>query len=302
MAVAEELNFRRAAARVYVAQGAFSEQVRKLERELDVRLLDRSPRGVSLTTAGAALLPEARRVLHQAEVARLAPQGARDRASSRLRIGYVPAAVPACVPRAAQRLAATMPVVETSMERGEVAQLIRAVRDGWLDAAVIPMPAPVAGLRVTALGPQRIVAALPVTHEHATKDEIRLAHLAPARILVLPREANRPLYDGILAGCHAAGLSPSLVELPGTDLDHALLAVASTGGIALLPESFAERHCAPGLRFVFLTAEEPTFAVAVVTRPDTQHMTTIAFLRTVSALATSRQVAAPRAALRSTEC
>ena len=97
VAVADELSFRRAAERMYVAQGAFSEQIRKLERELDVRLLDRSRRSVSLTDAGAALLPEARRVLHQVEVARLAARNARDHATSRLRIGYVPGSLPASV-------------------------------------------------------------------------------------------------------------------------------------------------------------------------------------------------------------
>src|SRR4029077_4074135 len=105
VAVAEELHFRHAAERLHVAQPAVSEQVRKLEDELGVRLLNRDQRHVSLTVAGAALLPEARRVLHDAEVARLAARSARDRATSRLRIGYIPAALPARVPRALQRLA-----------------------------------------------------------------------------------------------------------------------------------------------------------------------------------------------------
>jgi DNA-binding transcriptional LysR family regulator len=67
VAVAEELHFRRAAERLHVAQPAVSEQVRKLEEELGVRLLERTQRSVSLTNAGAAMLEEARRVLHQAE-------------------------------------------------------------------------------------------------------------------------------------------------------------------------------------------------------------------------------------------
>jgi DNA-binding transcriptional LysR family regulator len=67
VAVSEELNFRRAAERMYVAQGALSEQVRKFEDELGVRVLDRTSRGASLTDAGSALLPETRRVLHQTE-------------------------------------------------------------------------------------------------------------------------------------------------------------------------------------------------------------------------------------------
>jgi DNA-binding transcriptional LysR family regulator len=283
VAVAEELNFRRAAERVYVAQGAFSAQVSKLEGELGARLLERSPRGVSLTEAGAALLPEARRVLHQAELAGLAARNARDHATSRLRVGYMPASLPARVPRALQRLAAAMPVLQTTLEPGTATELIEAIRTDWLDAAVLPLPAPTSGLRTTPLECQHTVVAQPANHEHATRAAIRLDQLAPERILLLPREANRPHYDAIIASCRAARLSPTLIELPDTQLEQALLAVTSGDGPALLPECVVERYRTPGVRFLTLDDDTATFTTAVLTRRDTQHMPTIAFLRTVSA-------------------
>jgi DNA-binding transcriptional LysR family regulator len=87
VAVAEELHFRRAAERLYVAQPAVSEQIRKLEAELGVRLFDRTNRRVAITEAGAALLEESRRVLAHADAAQLAARNARERAGARLRIG-----------------------------------------------------------------------------------------------------------------------------------------------------------------------------------------------------------------------
>src|SRR4051794_20925637 len=105
VAVAEELHFRRAAERLYVAQPAVSEQVRKLEEELGVRLFDRTQRSVSLTVAGTALLGEARRVLRQAELAQLAARNASESAVEQLRIGFLPDSLPARVPLALQRLA-----------------------------------------------------------------------------------------------------------------------------------------------------------------------------------------------------
>jgi DNA-binding transcriptional LysR family regulator len=282
VAVAEELHFRRAAERLYVAQPAVSEQVRKLEEELGVRLLDRTQRSVSLTDAGVALLREARRVLHQAEVAKLAARNARDHATSCLRIGYVPASLPAIVPRTLQRLAAAMPHLETSLEPGPDLELIAALRAERLDAAIVTLPARTPGLRTTALGGQRAVAAFPAGHDHAVKSEIRLEQVAPERIVVLPRGANRPFYDAVVASCRDAGLSPTLVEMPEAHVERALLAVASGAGMALLPECVAERYVAPGVRFVPLHGDQPAFATAVVTRRDTAHMPTVAFLHAIS--------------------
>jgi len=70
--------------------------------------------------------------------------------------------------------------------------------------------------------------------------------------------------------------------MSGWSVEPALLAVASGAGIAMLPESVADRHCAPGIRFVPIDGEQPAVATAVVTRRDTAHMPTVAFLRAVS--------------------
>jgi DNA-binding transcriptional LysR family regulator len=282
VAVAEELHFRRAAERLHVAQPAVSEQIRKLEEDLGVRLFDRTQRSVSLTEAGEVLLGEARSLLRQAEAARLAARNARDLATSRLRIGYMPASLPASVPHALQRLAAASSRVETRLEAGSGLELIEAVRGKRLDAAVVSLPAPTAGLRTTPLTDQRAMAAVPVGHNHAVKSEIRLEQVTPERILVLPRDANRPFYDAVLATCRDAGVSPTLVEMPDGDVEQALLAVASGAGMALLPEAVAERYAAPGVRFVPLGGDQPAVATAVVTRRDTAHLPTASFLRAIS--------------------
>src|SRR5207247_5544816 len=127
-------------------------------------------------------------------------------------------------------------------EPGSGLELIEAVRAEQLDAAIVSLPAPIAGLRTTVLGDQGAVATLPVGHDHAVKHEIRLEQVAPERIVVLPRDADRPFYDAIVATCRDAGLSPTLVEVPGESVERALLAVASGAGMALLPESVAERY------------------------------------------------------------
>jgi len=277
VAVAEELHFRRAAERLHVAQPAVSEQVRKLEDELGVRLFDRTQRNVGLTDAGVALLPQACRVLRQAEAARLAARGASDR--PRLRIGYVPTALPASIARTLRRLVGAMPNLQTVIEPGSGLELVNAVRAGELDVAVVSLPVPSVGVRVTGLGEQRLVAVFPVSHEHAVKPHVDLQKIAPERIVVLPRDVDRPLYDAVMATCWQAGVSPTLIEMPDGQLDRMLLAVAGATGIALVPESIAERHAGAGVRFVALNDNSPTIKTAIITPTHTEHLPTVAFLR-----------------------
>jgi DNA-binding transcriptional LysR family regulator len=286
VAVAEELHFSRAAERLHVAQPAVSEQVRKLEKELGVTLLNRTKGKVSLTEPGAALLAEARRVLQQVDVARLATHEARDRTAARLRVGYTPASLPTTVPKALRRLAASMKDLEATLESGFGLELIAGVRDERLDAAIVSLPAPTAGLRTTELGQEGAVAALPANHRQAARPAIRLDQVAPDRIVVLPREASRPFYDAVLATCQSAALSPWLVETQGACVEPALLAVASGAGIGLLPESVADRYSTPGVRFVPIEGERPVVSTVIVTRRDSTHLPTAAFLRAVDQVRT----------------
>jgi DNA-binding transcriptional LysR family regulator len=289
LAVAEDLNFHRAADRLHVGQSAVSEQVRQLEAELGVRLFDRGHRGVSLTDSGVALLDEARRVLHRAEVAEHAARNARDRATSSLRIGYGPTSLPSSVPRALRRLSRSTPL-NAVLESGDSFELIQGVVANELDAAVVSLPAPTMTLRVTPLSEQSAVAVFPFGHQQAMKSGIRLAHVAPERILVLPREANRPFYDAVVAACHRAEISPRLVEIPDASVERILLTIASNSEMALLPDSVAERYASAGVRFVPLRGDVPSFATAVVTRRDTSSRLITAFLREVTCVEKLRGV------------
>jgi DNA-binding transcriptional LysR family regulator len=172
--------------------------------------------------------------------------------------------------------------LKTVLEPGFPHELIAAVRNERLDAAIVSLPGPTTGLRTTQLGHERTVAAVPVSHRHAVRPAIRLEHVAPERIVVLSREANRPFYDAALASCQKAGLSPSLVETPGICVEPALLAVAVGAGVALLPESVADRYWARGVGFVPIEGDQPVVATAAVTRRDTTHLPTAAFVRALS--------------------
>src|SRR6266511_1636726 len=297
VAVAEELHFRKAAERLHVAQPAVSEQIRKLELELGVRLFNRSQRSVALTSAGAALLEEARHVLRHAEVAQQAARNAGEHVTARLRIGYLPDSLPGSVPRALRHLASSAPAVEVALTTGPSLRLIEELRASRLDAVITSLPAPTNGLRVTSLGTQGAVVVLPATHPRAVDSTLAIGQLAPERLLGLPRDANPAFHNAVVAMCHTAGLSPTFVELPEPRVEHVLLGVAAGAGLAVLPEAVTERFAAPGIRFVALEAEEPVLRTAVLTQPDTDSLATLAFLRAVARMAGTQVAQRPRAAV-----
>jgi DNA-binding transcriptional LysR family regulator len=175
-----------------------------------------------------------------------------------------------------------MPNLQTTMEPGSGLELVDEVRAGELDVAVVSMPVPTAGVRATPLGHQQAVAVFPAGHDQATKPHVRLDQIAPERIVVLPRDADRPFYDAALAACCAAGISPTLIEMPDGQVDRVLLAVASGAGMALLPECVSERYADVGVRFVPLNGESPVLSTAIISPRHTEHLPTVAFLRAAS--------------------
>jgi DNA-binding transcriptional LysR family regulator len=294
VAVAEELHFRRAAERLYVAQPAVSEQVRKLEEELGVRLFDRTAHRVSLTASGAALLDEARRVLHQAEIARMAARDAAQGTTDQLRLGHVPDLLPSSVARAMRMLGAGGDRMQLRLETGPALRLIGELRARQLDAVVVGLPVPTNGLRIMRTGGERAVAVLPAGHPHASSPCISLRRLAPERVVVLPRDSNPAFHSAVVTMCRDAGLSPELVEVGEARTDHVLLAVAAGAGMALLPGSAAERFAVPGVRTVPVDQAGPAFESAVLTLPGTSDEPAPArFLRAVAHASQTAPAAVP---------
>jgi DNA-binding transcriptional LysR family regulator len=293
VAVAEELHFRRAAERLYVAQPAISEQIRKLEVELGVRLFNRTNRRVELSDAGAAMLDEARRALAQVDSARLAACNAGERAVARLRIAYPPGSLPVAVPRALAHLSRTSPGLQVSVEMGPVMRLVQRLRDRQLDAVVTALPAATSGLVVTSLGRQRTVAVVPESHPRQLATAVLLAQLSPGRLVVLPRDVNPAFHDTVLSLARGAGLAPSLHEVTEQRVEAVLLAVAAGAGVAVLPAAVTQTHSIPGVRFIPLADDEAVFESALLSHPHASDLPTAALLSSVVRFSSAATARAP---------
>jgi len=287
VAVAEELNFRRAAERLHLAQPALSQQIRKLEVELGVQLLNRSRRNVALTPPGLVLLDEARRLLQAAEGAARAALDAEAGSSGKLRVGHLADAVPAILPRAIARFATRHPGVDVCPETVQARRAVEDVRSGRLDIAVVSLPAPTAGLQVTSLGLEGTVAAVAGRDPLSGRGSIPIAAVSETDLILLPRATNPAFHDGVLAACRAAEIAPALIETAEPKVELALLLVASGAGISLMPASAAEHYSIPGVVFRPLEPPAPTTELALISRAEEPSTTVTAFIR----LATARAVA-----------
>jgi LysR family hydrogen peroxide-inducible transcriptional activator len=206
-------------------------------------------------------------VLRQADVALQAARNARDRQIGRVRVGYLADSQPSTLPLALSRYATAAPGIELALRIGHPAKLIDDVRRGLLDVAVVCLPAPAGGLRVTWLGIEGATVAVPEALARDLGGPVQPAQVAETPMIMLPRAMNPPFHDGVIATWRAAGVTARPVEATEPRVEHALLAVAAGSGIAVLPESAADRYSVPGVRFLPLEPT-PTCEVAAITRDE----------------------------------
>lgn len=239
VAVAEELHFGRAAKRLNIAQPPLSRQVRDLEREIGTPLFDRVPRGVELTPAGIAFLPEARLTLAQAERAQRTAQRAARGETGRLRVGFVEAATHSGIlPDVLSFFRMHLPSVGLSLFELDPLRQEEAFRDARIDLGILHSPPLDADrwLRVELIYTEPVVLAVPSTHRLAGRARFTLGSLAAESFVLFPRHVAPPMYDDIIARCRSAKFSPRVVqEAAGW---HTLASLVGAGvGVGLVPRS-----------------------------------------------------------------
>ena len=242
IAVAEEKHVTRAAERLGMQQPPLSQQIRSLERELDVQLFHRKPRGVELTDAGAALLVDARAILSHIDHAFAATRRTARGEQGRISVGFTSSApFHPFVPRIFRAYREAFPLVSLKLEESGTAELIADLREERIDAAFVRTAiSKQEGVAVASLLEEAMVLALP--HAHGLVRRTKTSELVPMKALadetfILYRRPSGPgLYDAILSACAAAGFSPRIgQETPR--IVSTLSLVAAGLGISLVPES-----------------------------------------------------------------
>jgi DNA-binding transcriptional LysR family regulator len=239
LAVAEELHFGRAAARLYISQPSLSNQIRNLERTLGTELFVRTSREVRLTAAGQALLEEAPLALaalgRAAERTHLAGAGI----TGTVRLGYPPPAsfgMLGAILAAVENDNPNMTVIPSELFSAEIPSRVLA---GDLDIGLALHPEPMTGIRTEAIRVEALAAVLSERHRLAHANPVALGALEHETLLLFPRELAPAYYDRIIETCEQAGLQPQVRAFPKPPV-HAMFArLVGAHEVGVLPESFA---------------------------------------------------------------
>lgn len=236
VALAETRHFGRAALRCHVSQPTLSAQLRKLEDYLGVALIERRPRQVALTAAGAAVIQRARRMLQDADDIRALAHASQDPLAGQLKVGLIPTLGPYLLPRVMPRLAQALPKLALLLHEYQTAPLIQRVLDGELDLAILALPADTKGLQTRSLFAEAFLVAMPEKHRLAARRRLKPADLAGEKLLLL--EEGHCLREHALEVCSRAGAEEQ--GFRATSLETLRQMVASGAGITLLPRLAAE--------------------------------------------------------------
>ena len=235
VAVAEELNFTRAADRLHTAQPSLSQQIRQLEGEVGVRLLERTKRRVQLTTAGRVLLRESRDILSRVEHAtRLASKAASGQAGE-ISIGTFPGSDVKILPRLRPVIAKRLPDVRLIMHSKYVLNTLSGLRNGTIDVGFLRGPLSEPDLAIEEVLRERIVAVVPAHHRLARAKRIAVGRLADLPCIAISQGAAPGLHDAVAGLYQRASVTVQPVQSADNVLGH-LGMVAAGLGFALLPD------------------------------------------------------------------
>lgn len=232
VALADHKHFGRAAEACFISQPTLSTQVRKLEQELGVTLVERAPRQVMLTPAGRDIAARARRIVDDVEQMKESARRSQDPEAGTVRLGVFPTLGPYLLPHAVPRIRARFPRLELLLVEEKSDVLLSRLRDGKLDAGLLALPLHDEQLHAEFLFEEPFLLAVPEHHPLAKRDSLALKELADQRLLLL--EDGHCLRDQALDVCQLSGAREK-IGFQATSLETLRQMVAADVGVTLLP-------------------------------------------------------------------
>ncbi|HZZ83234.1 MAG TPA: LysR family transcriptional regulator [Anaeromyxobacteraceae bacterium] len=278
VAVAEELHFGRAAARLGISQPPLSQQVRQLERELGFELFQRSRRRVRLTEAGAVYLEEARAVLERVRQAGAAAGRVARGEAGTLAVGFVASATYGLIPTVFRRFRERHPRVALTLAEMSTFDQVAALRSGRIQLGLARRPVGDEALAAVPLLDEPLRVALPREHRLAARRTVPLRELANEPFVLFPRAPRPGWMDHVAGICREAGFQPEVAQ-ETLELSTTVALVAAGIGVTLVPAS-AEALQLAGVVYRPLAPPAPRTQLLALHRPDEPAPAVARFLET----------------------
>jgi DNA-binding transcriptional LysR family regulator len=284
--VAEELHFGRAATRLFISQPGLSQSIARLERGLNVQLLERCPHGVQLTDAGIELVTHARRLLADTGTAVERVRSVGRGQAGVLRTGVALLAEPLIAPALAA-LHAHYPGIVLDGSTAVSERLLAQLSEGRLHVAFVhqvPALTALAGVQWEIVRRGRLAVMMDRQHPLAGRESVALHQLSEETFLVNPRELAPSAYQGLKLVCtEFGGFDPKVTESAATStptLDPDWRLIRHSSAVALMAEETARAICPPEVAVVPVWPP-PQSAIAVAWRHGDQYVLLDRFLRFV---------------------
>lgn len=266
LAIVEEKNFTRAAAKVGIGQSPLSQQIKDLEREVGAALFHRVPNGAELTAAGQAFLDIVKVMPTLAERGTHAARRASRGEVGVLNIGFTASsAFNPVVPNAIRAFRKAYPEVVLHLEEANTTRLVDGLGEGTLDAVFLrPGSAGADGFQLRLLSEEPMVVALPASHPAASRDQIDLADLAGDPLVLFPRAVGPTLFDTIVRAFRSAGVEPIMGQT-APQIASTINLVAAALGVTLVPASMSQVAVA-GVVYRPIAGDAPIARIALANR------------------------------------
>lgn len=264
VAVAEEGSFSHAAEREHVSQPSLSQQIQKLEAELNQQLFDRLPRSVVLTEAGRSLLPYARQILTALADAGLSVAAIEQEVAGRLSVGAIPSIAVYVLPRLIGNFQRSYPKVTFELFEDITDKLAQRLEDGTLDIVLATSSDNAPTLTHYSLGKEPLLMLLPQKHRLARRKTIKWSDLASEKFLLLHEIHSLSIQVRQLLA--ANNLKPEVV-LQGAQLVTIARMVAAGLGVTVIPQMMAETEFIKGCVAVPFARPVPTRELTLLRNP-----------------------------------
>jgi len=261
VAVARTGNFSRAAEQCHVSQPSLSQQIQKLEDELEERLFDRMKREAKLTPQGEAFLRRAIRILEEVDAAKREATDARDLLRGTLTVGVLPTIAPYLLPDTLAEFTEKFPGVEIVVQEDTTARLLKLAHGYEIDFALASQPIQDERLEVRELFAEELLLALPPGHPLTRKRSIQVSDLERERLIVM--KEGHCLGDQVLGFCDRRDLKHN-ISFRSAQLETIQALVCSGLGISLIPAMATRTERADLPEYRSLSSPRPSRQVVAV--------------------------------------